>query len=136
MWNGDFTKIPCGMPGIETLLPMMFTYGVEKKHITIERLVQILSTNPAKLMGLFPTKGSIAVGADADLVILNPRFRQKIDFNSLQTNCDWNPYQGWEVVGMPEYTLVRGEIVAQKGKFVGKTGYGRFIKRGMPILNL
>jgi dihydropyrimidinase len=133
MWKGDFTKIPCGMPGIETLLPIMFTFGIEKSRFSVEKLVEIISTNPAKLMGLFPQKGSVSIGADADLVILNPNTRQKIDCASLQTNCDWNPYQGWETVGMPEYTILRGEVVAKKGKFVGKTGWGKFVNQGLPV---
>jgi len=129
MWEGDFTKIPFGMPGVETLLPLTYTFGVGKKHLSVNRLVQILSTNPAKLFGMYPRKGTIAPGSDADIVIFDPNKKVVLDYKNLQTNCDWSPYQGWKLRGWPVYTFSRGKLVAQDGKFVGNTGYGQFIKR-------
>jgi dihydropyrimidinase len=136
MWEGDFTRIPYGLPGVETLLPLMFTYGVEKGKISLEKLVKLLSLNPAKLMGLYPQKGGLWVGADADIVILDPKARMKISHNNLRTNCDWSPYEGFETVGMPVFTILRGEIIAEKGEFRGKVGGGRFLHRSNPIFEL
>ena len=131
-WKGDFSRIPCGMPGVETLLPLMYTYGVGKKKITENQLVRVLCENPARLMGFFPKKGSISVGADADLVIFDPGKRITISHKNLRMNCDWSPYEGFKVKGYPHLTISRGEVVAEDGKFVGKAGHGRFVKRGMP----
>jgi dihydropyrimidinase len=132
MWEGDFTKIPYGMPGVETLLPLMYTYGVGKGRFPVTRLVEILSTNPARLMGLYPEKGTIAVGADADIVIFDPAREVTIDYRNLQTNCDWSPYQGFKLTGYPHMTLSRGRVVSQDGEFTGKVGWGQFVKRHLP----
>jgi dihydropyrimidinase len=129
MWQGDFTKIPFGLPGVETLLPLMYTQGVGKKRITESQLVSRLCTNPAKLMGLYPEKGTIAVGSDADLVIFDPHKNVTLSHKHLQTNCDWSPYENFKLCGYPDTTICRGEIAAQKGKFVGTAGHGKFIKR-------
>jgi dihydropyrimidinase len=133
MWQGDFTKIPFGLPGVETMLPLMYTYGVGKKRISENRLVQVLCTNPAKLMGLYPEKGTIAVGSDADIVVFDPAKRVALSHKNLQTNCDWSPFEGFKLKGYPDTTISRGKIVARKGKFVGQTGGGRFIKRHVGI---
>ncbi len=129
MWQGDFTKIPFGLPGVETLLPLMYSYGVGKKRITESQLVKNLCTNPAKLMGLYPEKGTIAVGSDADLVIFDPLRKVTLSHKNLQTNCDWSPFENFKLTGYPDTTISRGKIVAQKGKFVGEIGHGKFIKR-------
>jgi dihydropyrimidinase len=128
-WKGDFTRIPYGLPGVETLLPLIYTHGVGKKRISESQLVSRLCTNPAKLMGLYPEKGTIAVGCDADLVIFDPDKKVTLSHKNLQTNCDWSPYENFKLVGYPETTISRGVIVAQEGKFVGKVGHGRFIRR-------
>jgi dihydropyrimidinase len=135
MWQGDFTKIPYGMPGVETLLPLVYTFGVGKKRISETQLVKLLCTNPAKLMGLYPEKGTIAVGSDADLVVFDPNKKVTLSYKNLQTNCDWSAYEGFKLKGYPDMTISRGEIVASKGKFVGKVGHGRFVKRhiGMDV---
>ena len=129
-WNGDFTRIPYGLPGVETLLPLMYTYGMGRKGLTENQLVEILSEKPARLMGLYPTKGTIEVGADADLVVFDPNREVKLSHKNLQTNCDWSPYEGFELTGYPHLTISRGEIIARQGKFVGKAGHGRFVSRG------
>jgi len=129
MWKGDFRKIPYGMPGVETMMPLMFSYGVKKGKISVNRFVQLCSTNPAKLFGLYPQKGTIAIGSDADIAIFDPNKESKIDWKKMQTNCDWSPFQGYKLKGSPVLTLSRGKIIAKKGKFVGEVGHGRFVKR-------
>jgi len=136
MWKGDFTKIPFGMPGVETLLPLTYTYGVEKGRFPLEKMVRLLCVNPAKLMGLYPQKGSLNIGTDADIVILNPQSRTTITHTELQTNCDWSPYEGFETISMPVATILRGKIIAENGKFIGETGYGKFLMRSDPIFDI
>ena len=129
MWEGDFTKIPFGLPGVETMLSLMYTFGVGGGRFSVNRLVALTSTNAAKLMGMFPRKGAITVGSDADLVIFDPNKDVTLTYKDLQTNCDWSPYEGMKLKGYPEVTLCRGKVIAGGGKFVGQTGYGRFVKR-------
>ena len=131
-WRGDFTKIPCGLPGVETLLPLLYSYGVGRKRITLSQMVELLTENPAKLFGLFPKKGAIGIGTDADLVIFDPGKNVTISHKSLQTDCDWSPYEGMKVKGYPIMTICRGKIVAKDGKFVGQNGYGKLLKRDRP----
>jgi dihydropyrimidinase len=132
-WKGDFTKIPYGLPGVETMLPLIYTFGVGKKRITLNQMVALLSTNPAKIMGLYPQKGTIMVGSDADLVIFDPHKKTILTNRSFQTNCDWSPYEGFKLIGYPFMTLSRGQVVAINGKFVGRGGHGRFVRRGRRI---
>jgi dihydropyrimidinase len=129
MWEGDFTRIPFGMPGVETLVPSVYTFGVREKKFSLNHLVSLISTHPAKLFGLYPDKGTIAVGADADLTVVDPDKSRTIDYETMETNCDWSPYQGMEMYGFPDVTLSRGTVVAEDGKFVGEVGHGRFVKR-------
>ncbi|MBU4310599.1 dihydropyrimidinase [bacterium] len=129
MWQGDFTKIPHGLPGVETLLPTMYTFLVGKNKISLNRFVSLVSTNPAKLFGLYPQKGEIKVGSDADLVIFDPKKKVTLDYKNLTTKCDWSPFQGMKLVGYPEITISRGKIIAKDGKFVGKKGWGQFVPR-------
>ncbi len=129
MWQGDFTRIPYGLPGVETLIPTMYTFLVGKNRISLNRFVSLVSTNPAKLFGLYPKKGEIRVGSDADLVIFDPKKKVTLDYRNLATRCDWSPFQGMKLVGYPEITISRGKIVAQDGKFVGGKGWGQFVPR-------
>ena len=129
MWNGDFTKIPYGLPGVETLLPTMFTFLVKKNRFSLEKFVSLTSTNPAKIFGLYPRKGAIRSGSDADLVILDPKKKVVIDAKSLASACDWTPFQGMELTGYPHLTILRGNVIARDGKFVGIRGSGRFVPR-------
>ncbi len=129
MWNGDFTKIPFGMPGVETLVPCMYTHGVKAGRVDMHRFVEVISTNPAKLMGMYPQKGSITVGADADIAIFDPDATKVVDPDELATNCDWHPFEGKELGGFPTWTLSRGRVVVDGGAFVGERGWGRFVKR-------
>ncbi|UCG31748.1 MAG: dihydropyrimidinase [Phycisphaerales bacterium] len=129
MWEGDFTKIPMGMPGIETLLPVVYTHGVLEGRLTVNQFVAKCCTNPAKVMGLFPRKGALAVGSDADLAVIHPTDKREVDCRKMQTNCDWSPYQGWSLAGFAEHAFCRGRQVVENHNFVGKNGHGQFIAR-------
>ncbi len=129
MGKGDFTKIPNGMPGVEWRVSLLYNFGVRENRISLNRWVEITSTNAAKLFGLYPQKGEIAPGSDADLVIFDPEREQTLSAETQMTNCDYNPYEGWVLQGAPETVLLGGEPVVSGGKFVGRAGMGRFIKR-------
>jgi len=129
MWKGDFTKIPYGLPGVETLLPTMFTHLVKKNRFSLPKFVALTSTNPAKLFGLYPRKGVIRTGADADLVIFDPKKKVTLDAKRLASACDYTPFQGMNLTGYPHLTLLRGNVIARDGKFVGVRGTGQFVKR-------
>lgn len=131
MGLNDFTKIPNGAPGIELRMPLMYHFGVGEKRISIQKLVEVTATNVAKIFGLYPKKGTIAVGSDADLVIFDPNKEVKITKEILHENVDYTPYEGFEIKGYPVMTLLRGKVVAENGNFVGKEK-GQFIKRGKP----
>ncbi|OLS19795.1 MAG: D-hydantoinase [Candidatus Heimdallarchaeota archaeon LC_3] len=130
MWNGNYTKIPLGLPGTELMLPLLYNDGVRTGKISLNRLIEVASTNPAKVFGMYPQKGSLTIGTDADIVIFDPDKKVTIDYKNLETNCDWSPYQDKHIVGYPHITLVRGTIVGKEGKCVGSKSYGHFIKRG------
>lgn len=129
MWKGDWTRIPMGMPGLETLMPIVYTHGVLKKRLTMSQFVDRCCTNPARIMGLYPRKGTIAVGSDADIAVIHPTRKRTVDFRKMQTNCDWSPFQGWSLAGFAEHTFCRGAQIVRDYKFVGRNGYGRFLKR-------
>jgi dihydropyrimidinase len=128
-WKGDFTRIPGGLPGLETLLPITYTHGVLKKRLSLKQLCMKLATNPAKIMGLWPRKGAIQVGADADIAIIHPTKRTKVDPAKMETNADWSPYEGWPLAGFPRTTLSRGEVIVDDYKVIGKEGRGRWLPR-------
>ncbi len=128
-WNGDFRKIPFGMPGVETMIPLIYTEGVGKRGLSLNQFVALVSTNPAKLFGMYPQKGALEVGSDADIMVFDPEREITIRASDLQTNCDWNPFEGWELKGYPFATISRGKIIATEGKFVGEVGHGRFLQR-------
>ena len=129
MWNGDWTKIPMGMPGLETLVPIVYTHGVLKKRMTIRELVDKCCTAPARIMGLGDRKGVIKTGHDADIAILHPTKKIKVDCKAMETNADWSPYQGWPLAGFARTTLSRGKVIVDDYKFCGRNGWGRFLKR-------
>ena len=129
MWNGDWTKIPMGLPGLETLLPVTYTHGVLKDRISLEEMTLKLSTNPAKIMGLYPQKGAIEVGADADLAIIHPDRTMKVDCDTMETNADWSPYQGWDLAGFSRTTLSRGDVIVSDYRVVGQEGRGKWLPR-------
>ncbi len=130
MWKGDFTKIPFGLPGTELMVPLLYNDGVKAGRISLRKMVEVGSTNPAKVYGLYPQKGSLRAGADADLVIFDSEKEVVVDYKNMETNCDWNPFQGKQLKGYPHLTLVRGKVVGKEGKCIGEKGYGKFVKRG------
>ena len=126
----DFTQIPNGVPGLATRLPILFSEGVSKGRISLERFVQLTAANPARLFGLYPRKGSIAPGTDADLVLWDATRRVTITNAMLQQAIDYTPYEGLEVTGWPVATLRRGELVMQDGRVQAEPGSGTFLARG------
>lgn len=126
----DFSKIPNGGPGIENRLSLLYTNGVVPGMLTMNRMVQIFSTTPAQLFGLFPRKGTIAVGSDADIVIFDPDVESVISAGSHHMNIDYNLYEGMRVKGVPEVVLSNGNVVVDHGQYTGSPGDGRFLKRG------
>jgi len=128
----DYKKIPNGAPGIETMLMLMHTEGVVKGRITLERMVDVLSTGTARMFGL-SNKGAVAAGKDADLVVFDPKRKFTITQKKLHQNVDYTPWEGWEMTGMPQIVYSRGKKVAEwsgdQMKFVGAAGAGRFVKR-------
>jgi len=125
----SFDLIPNGLPTHEARLPILYSKGVVAQRITLARLVEITSTNPAKLFGLYPQKGVIAVGADADLVIFDPEIERIISHQNLHINVDWSPFEGMKVKGYPVMTICRGKVVTDGDDLVGKKGWGQFLKR-------
>jgi dihydropyrimidinase len=119
-----------GVADLETLMPMLYSEGVVKGRITPQQFVAVTATNAAKLFGLFPRKGTIAIGADADLVIWDPTLTKPVRAADLQSNADYSPYEGWEITGWPVTTIGRGEIVFDEGRILGEPGRGRLPRRG------
>ena len=125
----DFSKIPNGAPGIETRMSLVYDGGVRTGRISLNRFVELTSTSPAKIFGLFPRKGTIAPGSDADIVIFDPNRKTTLSAKTLHMKVDYNPYEGREVTGVAETVLSRGRLVIENGTFVGRAGSGSFIKR-------
>jgi dihydropyrimidinase len=129
MGKGDFTKIPNGIPAIEDRVNLFYTHGVDSGRVNLNRFVDCASTQAAKLFGLFPRKGTIAVGSDADLVVYDPKYRGKLSMKTQRQNVDYNAFEGWEIKGRPSVVTVRGKVGVRDGKFVGEVGRGQFLKR-------
>jgi dihydropyrimidinase len=129
MWKGDWTKIPMGLPGLETLLPIVYTYGVLEDRLPLTQLVAKCCTNPARVMGLYPKKGAVATGSDADVAIIDPKKKITVDHAQMETGADWNPYQGWPLAGFAETTFCRGRKIVDNYKFIGENGWGRWLPR-------
>jgi dihydropyrimidinase len=127
--RGDFRKVPNGLPGVEDRVDLMHDGGVVGGRITKERWVEILSTAPAKMFGMYPRKGSISVGADADIVVYDPNRKRTISAKSHHMDVDYSCYEGREVQGASDVVLSRGSVIVRDGQFTGHKGAGRFIKR-------
>jgi dihydropyrimidinase len=125
----DFSKIPNGAPGIETRMSLVFDGGVRTGKISVNRFVELTSTSPAKIFGLFPRKGTVAPGSDADLVVFDPEKKTTLSAKTHHMKVDYNPYEGREVTGAAETVLSRGRVIVENGKFTGKAGAGSFLKR-------
>jgi dihydropyrimidinase len=133
MGRGNFPKIPNGVPGIEWRTGLMHHFGVRGGRISLNRLVELISTAPAKLFGCYPRKGEIAPGSDADLVVFDPEKEVVLSARTQATLSDYNPYEGWELRGAVETVLLRGTVIVEGGAFVGTRGSGRFVRRGESI---
>src|ERR1700682_3189277 len=125
----DFSKIPNGAPGIETRMSLVYDGGVLPGRISLNRFVELTATSPAKIFGLFPRKGTIAPGSDADIVVFDPNRTITLSAATLHMNVDYNPYEGRQVTGATDTVLSRGRLVIDNGKFVGRPGSGSFLKR-------
>lgn len=126
---GDFRKIPNGTGGLEDRLPMLWTYGVATGRITMNEFVAVTSTNIAKILNVYPRKGAILVGADADIVVWDPKRSKTITAKSQQSAIDYNVFEGKEVTGLPRYTLTRGVVAIEDGAVKTQEGHGQFVKR-------
>ena len=126
----DFHRIPNGLPGVETRCPLLFSEGVTKGKMTIGDFVRLTSTNPAKLNGLFPAKGLIAPGSDADLAIWDPSVKRTLTAAGLHHGTDFTPFEGFDIVGWPRTVIARGKLVVDDGEFVGAPGNGKLLAAG------
>jgi dihydropyrimidinase len=136
LWDGqktlgkdDFSKIPNGGPGLENRLQMIHEFGVRQGRFTLNRMVELLSTNPAKYFGLYPRKGTIAIGSDADIVVFDPEKKVTISAATHHSKSDYNLFEGTEVTGSPEVVLLRGKVIVENGELVGRPGDGHFVRR-------
>ncbi len=129
--ENDFSKIPNGAPGVETRMSLVYDGGVRPGRISLNRFVELTSTSPAKIFGLFPRKGTIAPGSDADIVVFDPNRTITLAAKTLHMNCDYNPYEGRQVTGATDTVLSRGRLVIENGAFVGRKGAGSFLKRAI-----
>jgi dihydropyrimidinase len=127
--RGDFRKIPNGLPGVEDRVDLLHDGGVVGGRISKERWVEIISTAPAKMFGMYPRKGAVAAGADADLVVYDPNRRRTISANSHHMDVDYSCYEGRTVQGASDVVMSRGSVIVRDGAFTGRKGAGRFIKR-------
>jgi len=127
--RGDFRKVPNGLPGVEDRVDLLHDGGVVGGRITRERWVELISTAPARLFGMYPRKGTVSVGADADLVVYDPNRRRTISAGTHHMDVDYSCYEGREVRGASDVVLSRGSVIVRNGEFTGKKGAGRFIKR-------
>ena len=130
MGRDNFPKIPNGVPGIEWRTLLMYQHGVIEGRFGLNRFIELLATNPAKLFGCYPRKGEIAPGSDADLVIFDPEQETLLSAETQATLSDYNPYEGQVVQGRIETVLLRGSIIVDQGSFVGSRGQGQFLRRG------
>jgi dihydropyrimidinase len=129
MGRDDFTKIPNGIPSLEERVNLLYTHGVCEGRIDLQTFVAVASTNAAKQFGLFPRKGTIQPGADADLVVYDPAYRGVLSKATQTHAVDYNAFEGWEIKGRPAVVTVRGEVAVRDGKFVGTVGRGKFLQR-------
>lgn len=124
-----FPEIPAGVSNVQTSIGMLYAEGVRKGRISINQFVALTSTNPAKLFGMWPRKGTLAVGADADLVLIDPEKQVRVESAAMESKADYDPYEGYAATGWPTVTISRGEIIYADGKVLSRAGRGRLLKR-------
>jgi dihydropyrimidinase len=129
MGKNDFSKIPNGHPAIENRMELLYSEGVAKGKISLNKYVEVACTNPAKIFGMFPRKGTIAPGSDADIVIFDPNEKHTLSAKTHHMNVDYSGYEGWEVTGKVKTVLLRGQIAIDNDECKVQKGYGKFIKR-------
>ncbi len=129
MGKDDFSKIPNGHPAIEHRMELLFSEGVNTGKISLNKYVEVTSTNAAKIFGMFPQKGTIGVGADADIILLDPKEKHTVSFKTHHMNTNYSSYEGWELTGKIKTVLLRGQVAIDKGECLIDKGYGKFIKR-------
>jgi len=129
MGKNDFSKIPNGHPAIENRMELLYSEGVEKGKITLNKYVEVTSTNAAKIFGMYPRKGTLAPGSDADLVIFDPNEKHVLSAATHHMNVDYSAYEGWEVTGKVKTVLLRGKVAIDNNECKAERGYGKFIKR-------
>jgi dihydropyrimidinase len=134
--GSDFTKCPNGMPGVELRFPLMFSEGVMKGRISPVEFTKLCATNPAKLFGMYPKKGVIRPGSDADIAIIDPHKEYTIAYGRLHENVDYTPYEGIKMQGDIDCVISRGDVIVNHNEFIGQKGRGQFIKRDKPLLNV
>jgi dihydropyrimidinase len=129
--KNDFTQIPNGAPGIENRLHLMYEFGVVNRKMPLQRWVELCTTRPAKIFGLYPKKGAIAVDSDADIVIWDPQQSLSISAKTHHMNVDYNLYEGSEISGSPDTVISNGEVIIENNTFIGKIGRGKYLKRDL-----
>jgi dihydropyrimidinase len=129
MGEKDFSKIPNGHPAIENRMELLYSEGVNKKRITLNKYVEVACTNPAKIFGMFPKKGTIGVGSDADMIIFDPNEKHILSSKTHHMNVDYSAYEGWEVIGKVKKVLLRGKVAIENNHCHVDKGFGKFIKR-------
>jgi dihydropyrimidinase len=127
--KNDFTKIPNGLPGVQDRLPILWTYGVRAGHISANQFVALTATTPAKIFGLYPRKGALLPGSDADIVVWDPEKKVKYGVAQSHQRTDYNLFEDWELVGYPDKVFLRGELIVDGSEWKGKSGHGQFLKR-------
>ncbi|MCG8450561.1 MAG: amidohydrolase family protein, partial [Pirellulales bacterium] len=125
----DFTKIPNGLPMVGDRLPLIWTFGVGAGKLTPEQFVALTSTNPARIFGLYPRKGALEVGADADILIWDPDKELQYGIEHSQHRTDYNLFEGWQLKGYPRQVYLRGQLIVDQGQWHGRAGMGRFQRR-------
>ena len=129
MGKEDFSKIPNGHPAIEHRMELLFSEGVNKKRITVNKFVEVTATNPAKIFGMFPRKGTIGIGSDADIILLDPNEKHTLSAKTHHMNVDYSAYEGMQLTGKVKTVILRGQVAVERGEVKIKKGYGQFVKR-------
>ena len=125
----DFRRVPCGVPGLETEMRVIYSEGVSRGRISLQTFVAAFATNPARIFGLYPRKGTVAVGSDADLVLFDPHRVQIIDERTLHSRAGYDPFHAFTITGVPVLTLSRGDVIARDGALLSRPGRGQHLLR-------